>query len=82
MIFGEFLVVSVSWETKHEKFLEKFGENSEENSEKIRDENPKKFSFLALSPNTVGSPDLFQEGFRKEAHRFSQSLFQPYSEMI
>ena len=35
---------------------------------------------LRLSPNTVNSPDWFQEWFRKEAHRFSQSLFQPYSE--
>ena len=35
---------------------------------------------LGLSPSTVGSPDWFQEWFRKIAHRFSQSLFQPYSE--
>ena len=37
-------------------------------------------SFLGLSLSTVGSPDWFQGWFRKEAHRFSQSLFQPYSE--
>ena len=35
---------------------------------------------LGLSPSTVGSPDWFREWFRKEAHRFSQSDFQPYSE--
>ena len=35
---------------------------------------------VGLSPSTVGSPDWFQKWFRKEAHRFSQSLFQPYSE--
>ena len=31
-IFGEFFLVSVSWETKHENSLKKFGESSEQNS--------------------------------------------------
>ena len=35
---------------------------------------------LRLSPNTVGSPDWFQEWLRIKAHQFSQSLFQAYSE--
>ena len=34
---------------------------------------------LRLSPSTVGSSDWFQEWLGKEARRFSQSLFQPYS---
>ena len=37
-------------------------------------------SKLGLSPSTVGSPGWFQEWLRIKAHRFSQSLFQPYSE--
>ena len=35
---------------------------------------------LRLSPSTVGSSDWFQEWLRKDARRFSRSLFQPYSE--
>ena len=34
----------------------------------------------SLSLSTVGSPDWFQEWLRIKAHRFSQSLSQPYSE--
>ena len=37
-------------------------------------------SMARLSPNTVGSVDWFQEWLKKEAHRFSQSISNPYSE--
>ena len=56
-IFGEFFLVSVSWKTKQGKLLEKFGENSEQNSGQNSGRKFEKFgalSFCTFSDLTTG----------------------------